>query len=285
VWPTSPGVFGTYARFLAWCGALRLNPWYNPLGFGRAPTTTDARDAAADVPAAGATFGAPLPALLTDAVRTLRYRQIAHPLPLTPVDAQWDDELTRLPARVAALPAATWADVVANASALSFRRVCGITAITAIELLILAVLGMALWQIGQGFVTAQYASSGLIYSTAALVIMLLLAGHVLANFFFPSLRKRFQAELSRRLQVSLEQSCARMESALQEHVAAIDRLAAQGRDIQDAIDHSVQSLRRSADGAAIERLFGQKTAAEAPAVAIAAAPVPAPPPRRTPRFE
>jgi len=118
--------------------------------------------------------------------------------------------------------------------------------------------------------------------------MLLLAGHMLANFFFPSLRKRFQAELVRRLQAGVERSCTRMETALHEHVAAIDRLATQGRDIQGAIDRSVQSLRRSTDGTAIERLFGQKTAG-APAAADATPPpssaAPAAPPRRTPRFE
>jgi len=287
VWPASPGLFGTYGRFLAWCAALRRNPWYNPLGFGRTPAA-DARDAMADTPAAGATFGAALPALLTDAVRTLRYRLIAQPLPLAPVDAQWDDELARLPERLAVLPSTTWADVVANASALSFRRFCGIVAVAAIEFLILAVLGMALWQVGRGFVSGEYASSGLIYSTAALVILLLLAGHMLANFFFPSLRKRFQAELTRRLQASLEHSCGRMETALHEHAVAIDRLAAEGRDIQGAIDRSVQSLRRSADGAALERLFGRQTGVDAPAGAAATPPAPAapaPPPRRAPRFE
>ena len=288
VWPASPGLFGTYSRFLAWCAALRQHPWYNPFGFGRAAAAADANASAADAPATSATFGAALPPLLADAVRTLRYRLIAQPLPLKVVDAQWDDELARLPAHLAALPAATWADVVANAAALSFRRVCGIAAIAGIELLILAVLGIALWQVGRGFVTGEYASSGLVYSTAALIIMLLLAGHMLANFFFPSLRKRFQAELVRRLQAGVERSCTRMETALHEHVAAIDRLATQGRDIQGAIDRSVQSLRRSTDGTAIERLFGQKTAG-APAAADATPPpssaAPAAPPRRTPRFE
>jgi GTPase SAR1 family protein len=284
VWPASPGLFGTYGRFLAWCAALRQNPWYNPLGFGRGSATPDA-DAKIGAPPGSAALRAALPALLADAVRALRYQLIAQPLPLEPVNAQWDDEVAQLPGRLAVLPSATWADVVANASALSFRRFCGIIAITGIELLILAVLGIALWQVGRGFVTGEYASSGLIYSTAALVILLLLAGHMLANFFFPSLRKRFQAELVRRLQASLEHSCGRMETALHEHAAAIDRLAAQGRDIQGAIDRSVQSLRRSADGAAIDRLFGRSAVVDAPAMTSRASAATAPPARRTPRFE
>ncbi|HEY1544214.1 MAG TPA: GTPase domain-containing protein [Xanthobacteraceae bacterium] len=284
VWPASPGLFGTYGRFLAWCAALRQNPWYNPFGFGRSPAA-DAHDGTTDAPAAPAAFGAALPALLADAVRALRYRRIAHSLPLKVVDAQWDNELASVPERIAALPAATLADVVANASALSFRRACGIVAIAAIELAILAVLGFAMWQVGLGFVTGQYASSGLIYSTATLVILLLLAGHMLANFFFPSLRKRFQAELTGRLQAGIEHSCGRMEAALHEHVTAIDRLAAQGRDVQGAIDRCVQSLRRNADGAAIDRLFGRKAVAM-PAVAENATPAsPVSPPRRTPKFE
>ena len=288
VWPSSPGLFGTYARFLAWCAALRQNPWYNPLGFGRAAASGDG-EAKVDAKVAAlpsATFAAALPRLLAEAVRRLRYRLIAQPLPLKAVDAQWDDELAQLPPRLAGLPATTLADVVATASALSFRRALGILAIAGIELTILAVLGTALWQVGRGFVTAQYAQSGLIYSTIALVVLLLLAGHMLANFFFPSLRRRFQAELARRLQGDVERGCGRMETALQEHAAAIDRLAAQGRDIQGAIDRSVQSLRHSGDGAAIDRLFAEKAPA-APQVALLPAqpPEPQPPRRRPARFE
>jgi energy-coupling factor transporter ATP-binding protein EcfA2 len=97
VWPSSPGLFGTYARFLAWCAALRQNPWYNPLGFGRAPA---AGDGEAKVEAGStATFAAALPRLLAETVRRLRYRLIAQPLPLKAVDAQWDDELAQLPRR------------------------------------------------------------------------------------------------------------------------------------------------------------------------------------------
>jgi energy-coupling factor transporter ATP-binding protein EcfA2 len=280
VWPSSPGLFGTYARFLAWCAALRQNPWYNPLGFGRAPGAGDGEAKVDALPSA--TFAAALPQLLAEAVRRLRYRLIAHPLPLKAVDAQWDDELAQLPPRLAALPAATLADVVATASALSFRRALGILAVAGIELAILAVLGTALWQVGRGFVTAQYAQSGLLYSTVALVILLLLAGHMLANFFFPSLRRRFQAELARRLQAAIERSCSRMETALQEHAAAIDRLAAQGRDIQGAIDRSVQSLRHSGDGDAIDRLFGRKTPLAPQGLGEN---VPAAPARRPARFE
>jgi hypothetical protein len=284
VWPTSPGLFGTYARFLAWCAALRQNPWYNPLGFGRTASADDGDAKVAAMPSA--TFAAALPRLLAETVRRLRYRLIAQPLPLKAVDAQWDDELAHLPPRLAALPAATLADVVAGASALSFRRALGILAVAGIELAILAVLGTALWQVGRGFVTAQYAQSGLLYSTVALVVLLLLAGHMLANFFFPSLRRRFQAELARHLQENVERSASRMETALQEHAAAIDRLAAQGRDIQGAIDRSVQAMRRSGDGGEVDRLFGRKGPLDARAApASAALSEPQSPARRPARFE
>ena len=285
VWPSSPGLFGTYARFLAWCAALRQNPWYNPLGLGRAAADADG-EAKAGEPAWSTGFAAALPAMLADTIRRLRYRRIARPLPLKAVDAQWDDELLAFAPRLAALPAATVADLVATASALSVRRVLGIVAIAGIEGLILVVLGIALWHIGRGFITADYAQSGLIYSTVALVILLLIAGHMLANLFFPSLRRRFQAELTRRLRASVETSCSRMETALRDHAAAIDRLAAQGRDIQGAIDHSMHSLRRVGDGAAIDRLFSQRTSADAPAAVEEAKPPDLePPPRRPPRFE
>ncbi len=280
VWPSSPGLFGTYARFLAWCASFRQNPWYNPLGIGR-PAPAEDVDTKPDAPAWSGAFGAGVAALFTEAVRRLRYNLIAQPLPLKAVDTQWDDELAQLPPRLAQLPAATWADLVANATALSVRRVLGIAAIAAVELAILAVLATALWQLGRGFITGQYVQSGLIYSTAALVILLLLAGHMLANFFFPSLRRRFQAELARRLQANVERSCARLETVLQEHAAAIDRLAATGRDLQGAIDNSVRSLRQSRDGMAIDRLFARKGTGEP----LPAAPPPAAAVRRTPKFE
>jgi len=285
VWPSSPGLFGTYARFLAWCAALRQNPWYNPLGLGRAAAAADG-EAKAGEPAWSSGFAAALPAMLADTVRQLRYRRIAQPLPLKAVDTQWDDELSAFAPRLAALPAATLADLVATARAPSVRRVLGIVAIAGIEGLILVVLGIALWHIGRGFITADYAQSGLIYSTVALVTLLLIAGHMLANLFFPSLRRRFHAQLNRRLQASVETSCSRMETALRDHAAAIDRLAAQGRDIQGAIDRSMHSLRRVGDGAAIDRLFSQRASTDAPAAAGGAKPPdPEPPLRRPPRFE
>jgi energy-coupling factor transporter ATP-binding protein EcfA2 len=279
VWPSSPGLFGTYARFLAWCASFRQNPWYNPLGIGRTAAARDA-EAKPDAPAWSSAFGAGIAALVTETVRRLRYGLIATPLPLAAVDAQWDDELAQLPPSLAQLPSASFADLLANATRLSLRRFLGVAAIAGVELVILAVLATALWQLGRGFISGQYVASGLLYSTVALVILLLLAGHMLANFFFPSLRQRFQAELTGRLQARVERSCARLETALREHAAAIDRLAATGRDLQGAIDNSVRTLRQSADGATVERLFPQKSA-DAPAPAPAAAA----PARRTPRFE
>jgi hypothetical protein len=189
------------------------------------------------------------------------------------VEAQWDAELAALPQRLSARPAATWGELIAGATKLSVRRFFGIIAIAAIELAILAVLATALWQVGYGFISARYAASDLIYNTLALVILLLIAGHLLANFFFPSLRRRFQAELTRRLQATIARSAAQMDTALREHVEAIDRLAAKGRDLQGAIDRIVHGLRQSADGAAVDRLF-RKADGEATPTA-----------RRTARFE
>jgi energy-coupling factor transporter ATP-binding protein EcfA2 len=287
VWPASPGVFGAYARLLAWGAAVRRAPWYNPFGLGQSGASDAADESAKTQPAFGvAEFGAPIARLFTEAVRSMRYDLIARPLPVEAVASRWDGELRRLPSRLASLPSATWAELLERASALSFRRFVGSAAIGAIELLIIAVLGMTLWHVGRGFVSGEYAPSGLLYSTAALVILLLLAGHVLANLFFPSLRRRFQADLTRRLESTVNQSCDAMENALSEHVATIDRLAGEGRDIERKIDGILHSLRQSTGGIAVDNLFAQ-TSAAAPATPRTPEPVAAPPPptRRTARFE
>jgi hypothetical protein len=77
-----------------------------------------------------------------------------------------------------------------------------------------------------------------------------------------------------------------MESALRDHVAAIDRLAARGLEIQRTIDEIVHSLRQTTDGAGIDQLFGRSDAGEQRArPQDAAATNLEPPVRRRAKFE
>jgi len=148
---------------------------------------------------------------------------------------------------------------LASGTALSFRRVVGIAALLLLEVLIGAVLATALWRVGKGFVSEEYVSLSLLYNTAALVVLLILGGHVLANLFFPSLRRRFQIELMRRLDALIDETGQSMERALRQHIEAINRLAERGRQIQDAIDKEVQKLKQPADTAAIDALFADQS--------------------------
>jgi hypothetical protein len=264
LWPSTPGLFGIYAKLLTWCSATaaRIRAWSNPLSViapRTAPPTGDGSDGTNAPAWPTAAFGGATARLIAEAIRKLRFGLVARPLPVTAVEAQWDETAAQLPARIAALPSATWADLLASGTALSFRRVVGIAALLLLEVLIGAVLATALWRVGKGFVSEEYVSLSLLYNTAALVVLLILGGHVLANLFFPSLRRRFQIELMRRLDALIDETGQSMERALRQHIEAINRLAERGRQIQDAIDKEVQKLKQPADTAAIDALFADQS--------------------------
>lgn len=264
LWPAMPGLFGAYARLLNWCTA-KVTParaWNNPSGL-HLPGIVPGVSAAAETGTGPAepvlwapAFGRPLSQLFAETARRLRY-ELGRMLPLKVVEAQWEEAVTQLPARLAVLPSATWSDLTAAATKGSLRRWAGTGVLFGVELAIMATLATALWRIGYGFVYQQYESSALLYNTAALVLVLILCGHVLANLMFPSLRRLLLAELALRMQAIIDQTCSRMETALREHVAAIDRLVQEGKETQSAIDKIVQPLRHSGGTGAVDDLFSR----------------------------
>jgi energy-coupling factor transporter ATP-binding protein EcfA2 len=263
LWPSTPGLFGIYAKFLTWCGAAatRIRAWSNPLSVIPTRTALPVGDGSADASEPmwpTAAFGGATARVIAEAIRKLRFGLNARRLPVTAVEAQWEETAAQLPSRIAALPSVTWADLLVSGTELTFRRVAGIAALLLLEVLIGAVLAAALWRISKGFVGEEYVSLSLLYNAAALVVLLILGGHVLANLFFPSLRRRFRIELMQRLDALINETGQSLEQALRQHVEAINRLAERGRQIQDAIDREVQKLKQPADTAAIDALFADQ---------------------------
>jgi hypothetical protein len=124
----------------------------------------------------------------------------------------------------------------------------------------------------------------MLLSAMTLITALLLAGHMVANLCFPSLRQRFRTVLARRVDAAVEAAWQQAQGALRDHVEAVDRLAQQGHEALHTIDQLVQALARPApDNREVQRLFGD------PVTPAAALPLPAttprPEPRRRPQFE
>jgi energy-coupling factor transporter ATP-binding protein EcfA2 len=260
LWPPTPGLFGSYGKFLAWCASAstRARGWINPLSFAVTKALTPEKTGVGTTEPlwSSSGFSGAALQLVCEAVRKLHMN--ARSLPVRTVETEWHEAAAQLTSSLALAPSATWSDLLANAAQPSFRRFAGLGILLGLEAIIVVVLGVALWRIGYGFVAGKYVSSLLLYNTAAFIIVLILSGHVLANLFFPSLKRRFAAKLARRQDDAIDQIFDRMQSALREQVAAIDHLARRGEEMQRAIDQIVQSFRRGADSAAVDIFFSQQ---------------------------
>lgn len=302
VWPVTPGVFGTYGRLLGWCWSLttKARAWGGRRGrlarFAGMPVpVAKEAEAAADgedeparpvvaiqaiQPREGQAFGDAAAEVLADTTRALLFSPDAHRLPIGPVKTAWSAAVTRLAADLNPLPARVEAELLADATRRSARRTAGWVALIVIELMLAAVVLTLLWRVGKGFFLAEYANAPMLASAATLTIALLLAGHVIANLFFPPLRARFQAELAKRTDAAVDDSWRKAQAALRDHVAAVARLAREGREVLRAIDGIVQSFAQPVEeDAEVQRLFGQEspttqppTSQRSPATAVALLP-------------
>ena len=293
LWPVTPGLFGIYTQLLTWCTSV-CSGW-RAFGSGRGTLpggSLVASEISAPVPqshpawGAGAGVGDAVVALLGDVTRRLLLDVETHRLPLQPVRAGWTDAVTRLTTQLAAMPVLVEGEILAEAGKPSVRRFVGLVALAGVEVLLSGVIALVLWRVGTGFLLGEYASAPLLLSAVTLIAALLLAGHIVANLCFPTLRQRFQAALARRVDAAVDAAWQQVQDMLRDHVEAVDRLARQGHALLRTMDHIVQSLAWPAqDNREVQRLFGDAVAPAAAPPLPAAAPVPVPECRRGPQFE
>jgi hypothetical protein len=219
---------------------------------GPVHTARDAREG-------GGIFGATVAALLHDVTERLLRDVGTHRLPLQPIRAGWTDAVALLAPQLTSLPGQIEGELLAAAVKPSLRRGVGWLSLAIVELLLSGVLVLVLWRVGMGFMLGEYAGAPMLLSAATLVAALLLAGHLIANLFFPTLRNRFRVVLAQRADNAIDTAWQHAHGVLQDHVESIDRLAQQGHASQRTIDHIVQSLMRSAeDDSEVQRLFGDE---------------------------
>jgi hypothetical protein len=137
-----------------------------------------------------------------------------------------------------------------------------------------------------GFILGEYAGAPMLLSAATLGAALLLAGHLIANLFFPTLRDRFRVVLAQRADNAVDTAWQHVHGVLQDHVESIGRLAQQGHESLRTIDHIVQSLIRSAeDDSEVQRLFGDEAVPAMQPPLPTTTPVPMAERRRAPQFD
>jgi len=266
VWPSTPGLFGIYARFLTWCASVRsgfkeFRTGVSALklvdGVSFRQTSESRASQAREV-----AFGQIVAELLGEVTERLLLDVETRRLPLQPVRSGWKDAASLLAAQLSLLPVQVEGDLLADAAKSSGRRLLGLACLGIVEILLGAVLLLTFWRIGKGFFLGEYLSGPVqMFNAASLIVTLIFAGHILANVFFPSLRGRFTKELARRMELTVAAAWHGVQSILREHIEAVDRLARQGGELLQAIDHRIQSLTApSGDDRELQRLFGDDTA-------------------------
>jgi 50S ribosome-binding GTPase len=293
VWPTTPGLFGIYARFLTWCASVRSEwlAWSSGRSVSKlvslaASEMSGPGHKARDSHKGGGVFGETVAALLHDVTGRLLRDVETRRLPLQPLRAGWTDAAALLATQLALLPGQVEGELLAAAAKPSLRRGVGWVSLAIVELLLSGELGLVLWRVGTGFILGEYVGAPMLLSTATLGAVLLLAGHLIANLFFPTLRNRFRAGLAQRADNAVDTAWQHAQGVLQDHVESIGRLAQQGHESLRTIDHIVQSLIRSTeDDSEVQRLFSDAT------VPAMQPPPPTTPPgpmaerRRAPQFD
>jgi len=264
VWPSTPGLFGIYAKFLTWCASLRSGFKGFKAGIAalQLPDGILSRqDAERQTPQFGeASFGHTTAELFSEVTERLLFDVETRRLPLQPVHAGWKDLGVVLASQLSLLPIHVEGELLSDVTKSSVRRFLGMACLGVIEILLGIVLLLTFWRMGVGFLFGEYLSGPVqMFNAFSLTITLLFAGHIIANLFFPSLRRRFTKELARRTELTVAAVWQKAQSLLKEHVDAVDRLTQRGSELLQRIDHHIQSLASLAgDEPELQRLFGDE---------------------------
>jgi GTPase SAR1 family protein len=184
-------------------------------------------------------------------------------VPLGPVGATLKAIGRELGERLSTVPMEVEAGLIAEASRPSFRRMAGIIFLYIIETLLISVLLMAAWRIAAGFVFGNYVGSSILVNTLALIIILLVLGHLIGNLFFPRLQELHRRTVSQRIEHLINRDWQRARDVLSEQLQAVDRLSQEGRDVLVGIDRIIGSLSAPIDPK-VAQLFGGRESVSVP---------------------
>ena len=225
----------------------------NPIG----PESLSKRDSD-DLRMDSAEFGKSVIGLLRQVTDRLLLDVKTRRLPIEPVRTNWKEAPKRLANQLNRMPADVDGDLLANAARPSPRRVIGLLGLLTVELLLFAVLAIAFWRASKQFVLGGATDGTMLLSAAFLATILIFAGHVIANLFFPSLRNRFRYEFARRADAAVDGAWHDVEFALKNHIATVSRLTHEGDKVLQDIDTSIQALEKTGgDRDGVDSLFGE----------------------------
>ena len=212
-------------------------------------------------------FGRSAVQLLASTTDTLVREMQIRRFPPGAIPGKWGDAARDLADALRTVPAGVVAEIRDAQLKSSPRRIVGHAALLMIDIAIAAVFAMALWRLGLGLVSGEYASLELLFNIAALIIVLLLIGQFLANLFFPRLDDRYRELTRRRVEALVTRAFDSAWSAVTEQVLAAARLINEGDGLRADIDQTLAALNRDRgyDQAELGRLFGRT----APAIADA----------------
>ena len=252
-WPTTPGLLGMWTRIWHRLGSTTasLRAGFASLG-GRAGI----RDSIAGESVAFGTISA---SALSETIRQIADDVTPARMALGPVTAAWTSATVGLERQLALLPLDVAAELAAQVNRRTLRRVAGVTCTYIVELLILLVLLVTIFRVGSDFAVGSSPPEGLLGSVVTLVLILLIIGHTVTAAFFPPLRQRLRRTVGQRARGLVKATVKRAQSALQEHVEAVDVLVRQGREMLSQIDHFIMALAtENTDTADVNRLFGEQ---------------------------
>jgi energy-coupling factor transporter ATP-binding protein EcfA2 len=257
--PVTPGLLGMWTRarhsISLTTASLRSGiSMLNLAGYAR-----NAGGPSQHQPMSGDAFGGRSVAAFSETAQRLVGEASAARLALDPVGAAWTAEAQQLERRLTRLPLDVIAELMAETNRPTVRRLAGIASVYAVEGLIVLVLLIAVGRVGIDFVAGSYAPKGLFASVLELNLILVVIGNIVATMFFPPLRQRARRNIANRARSLVTDAVERAQSALREHVEAVDGLAREGRELLLMIDHIVLALTAERGGEAnVDRLFGRQ---------------------------
>ena len=259
-WPRSPGLFGLYYRALATLGSLRVgalsvNPFSQIGRWFSGPQEVPSSPMPADI------LPDHLGSMLHRRIQDLRSAAAKAGVPHEWVAERWQAAAASLRPDLAEASDKAVVELVAKPSG-SLRRLLGIAALTILECALASVLLMSVWRLGWSFFTANYLGSPFVANLVALLIGLLLIGHVTLSVCFPRPEHLLRRQLETRLRATWEDLINGLERTATDYLDATGTLHDEGKTFAQKISNEIiksssTSSELAEDATAVDPLFAR----------------------------